>query len=66
MPVFDDVQTRRLQARRLHPMYAPTPEIAPALQVIQYWPWIAAGTVTLLLFVIARFSRRHSQFGERL
>jgi hypothetical protein len=47
-------------------MYAPTPEIAPALQVTHHWPWIAAGAVSLLLFIIARFSRRHSQYGERL
>jgi hypothetical protein len=47
-------------------MITPTPEIAPALQVTHHWPWIAAGTVSLLLFVIARFSRRHSQFGGRL
>jgi hypothetical protein len=47
-------------------MYTPTLEIAPAWQVTHYWPWIAAGAVSLLLLVIARFSRRHLQFGERL
>jgi hypothetical protein len=47
-------------------MFTPTLDIAPALQVTHHWPWIAAGAVSLLLFVIARLSRRHSQFGERL
>jgi hypothetical protein len=47
-------------------MYTPTLEIAPAWQVTHHWPWIAAGAVSLLLLVIARFSRRHSQYGERL
>jgi hypothetical protein len=47
-------------------MYTPTLDLAPASQLTLHWPWIAVASVTLLLIVIGRFSRRHSQFGGRI
>jgi hypothetical protein len=47
-------------------MHTTSTEVAAVLQAANHWPWIAGGTVALLLLIIARFSRRRSQFGERL